>query len=210
MCRPVVAPRDSDQLAGKSGDGGETPRVAGSSGPKPGIAPGASGYAGSMEPAQTAERAHAELRDTDGYVIESPNGDVGLVEEVWLNGEGPCALAVRLEDGRRALLLDRDVLTIDREHHWVVVPEDTRLLELDMPRLAALDGELAALWATTGEVVTTAPPPRPRARRRVLRRAAPAVVVERPLWQVVAILYAALLVIVAFVIALAFTVALLV
>jgi hypothetical protein len=43
-----------------------------------------------------------------------------------------------------------------------------------------------------------------------MRRAEPAVVVERPLWQIVAILYLTLFLIVAFVITLAFTVALLV
>jgi hypothetical protein len=158
-----------------------------------------------------AAHVQPELSDTDGYVVESPDGDVGRVEEIWLDGDGPCALAVRLEDGRRALLLGRDVLTVEREHRWVVVPEDVRLLELDVPRLAMQEGNLAASWATTGGVVKTKAPPPPRrdAKRLALRRAAPPIVVERPLWQIILILYAALFVIVSFVTALAFTVALL-
>jgi hypothetical protein len=151
------------------------------------------------------ERVRAELHDLDGYVVESANGDVGRVEEIWLDGDGACAVAVRLEDGRRALLLGRDVLTVDREHGWVVVPEDVRLLELDLPRLAVRDGKLAASWTTTGGLVAATAPR--GAERRDPRRASPAAAVERPLWQIVLLLYAALLVIVAFVIALTFTVA---
>src|SRR5919204_541533 len=62
-------------------------------------------------------------------------------------------------------------------------------------------------WTTAGHQVPVARPPRRRATGSSLQRAEPAAVVERPLWQIVAMLYAALLVIVAFVIALSFTVA---
>jgi hypothetical protein len=150
----------------------------------------------------------AELRTTDGYVVESPHGDVGCVEEIWLDGGRPRGLAVRLEDGRRALLRERDVLTVDREHHWVVVPDDARLLELAVPRLESDGARLSNSWATTGEVVPAFTPPPPK-KRASLRRAAPRAAVERPLWQLVLILYAGLVVIVATVIALAFAVPLL-
>jgi hypothetical protein len=153
------------------------------------------------------ERVRASLQGTDGYTVESPDGDVGTVEEIWLDDGGPCALAVRVEDGRHALLLAQDVVAVDREHRWVVVSENARLLELDAPRLASDDGKVTASWSTTGGQVPVARPPRRRATGSSLQRAEPAAVVERPLWQIVAMLYAALLVIVAFVIALSFTVA---
>jgi hypothetical protein len=144
------------------------------------------------------------LRNADGYVVESPYGDVGEVEEVWLDPDGPCALAVRVKDGRRALLLDRDVVAVDSVHRWVVVPEEAQLLELDAPRLSTDGGTPAASWSTTGNRVAIAP-----SQLRVERLAEPATGGERPLWQMIAILYVGLLVIVAFVIALTFTVALL-
>ena len=144
------------------------------------------------------------LRNADGYVVESPHGDVGEVEEVWLDPDGPCALAVRVKDGRRALLLDRDVVAVDPEHRWVVVPEEAQLLELDAPRLSRDGGAPAATWSTTGNRVGIAPSERPTERSTDHATGG-----ERPLWQMVAILYAALLVIVVFVIALVFAVALL-
>jgi hypothetical protein len=150
--------------------------------------------------------ATKELRTTDGYVVESPHGDVGRVEEIWLDGNGPQALAVRLEDGRRALLLERDVLSVDREHEWVVVPEDARLLELAAPRLTSDHGRLSASWATTGEVVPAVATAAPEAD---VQPAASRAAAERPLWELVLILYAGLLVVVAIVMALAFAVPLL-
>jgi len=151
-------------------------------------------------------RRLSALRNADGYVVESPHGDVGEVEEVWLDHDDPCALAVRVKDGRRALLLSRDVVAVDREHRWVVVPEEAELLELDAPRLRAGDAP-AASWSTTGNVVSIAP----HAGEHVApaHQTEPASVRERPLWQTVAILYVALLVIVVFVTALAFGVSLL-
>jgi hypothetical protein len=146
------------------------------------------------------------LRNADGYMVESPHGDVGEVEEVWLDHEDPCALAGRFKDGRRALLLSRDVVAVDREHRWVVVPAEAQLLELDAPRLRAGEAP-AASWSTTGNVVAIAP----RADKDIAvpANAEPSGIAERPLWEMIAILYVGLLVIVAFVTALAFTVALL-
>jgi hypothetical protein len=151
-------------------------------------------------------RRLSALRNTDGYMVESPHGDVGEVEEVWLDHEEPCALAVRFKDGRRALLLSRDVVAVDREHRWVVVPEEAQLLELDAPRLRAGDAP-AASWSTTGNVVPIAR--RPDTNVAVPHDTEPSGTTERPLWEMIAILYVGLLVIVAFVTALAFTVALL-
>jgi hypothetical protein len=157
-----------------------------------------------MATTEVSAKRLAALRHADGYVVESPHGDVGEVEEIWLDEGRPCALAVRVKDGRRALLLGRDVAAVDQEHRWIVVPEEVRLLELDAPRLADNGGQPAASWSTTGNEVAVAPPP-------LVAPSHPeqATSVERPLWQMVAILYVGLLVIVAFVIALAFTVALL-
>lgn len=147
------------------------------------------------------ERHLSTLRNADGWVVESPYGDVGEVEEVWVDGDGPCALAVRVKDGRRALLLDCDVVALDPEHRWVVVPEEAHLLELDAPRLRT-DGAPAASWTTTGNevAITPAGPSVGRAKERVAAH-------ERPLWEQLAILYAGLFVIVVFVIALVFAVA---
>jgi hypothetical protein len=107
------------------------------------------------------------LAGTDGFVVESTHGDVGLVEEVWV-GEAnePRALAVRTSEGRHGLLLGEDVLAVDRENHWVVVSPEAVLLELDAPRLQTAEGEdgavrrAAASWTTTGEVVSLVPPER--------------------------------------------------
>ena len=145
------------------------------------------------------------LRNADGYMVESPHGDVGEVEEVWLDRDEPCALAVRFEDGRRALLLSRDVVAVDPEHRWVVVPEEAQLLELDAPRLRGGEAPTAS-WSTTGNVVTIAP--RADEEPGVARDGEPSTT-ERPLWEMIAILYVGLLVIVVLVTALAFTVALL-
>ena len=105
---------------------------------------------------------------TDGFVVESSEGDLGHVEEVWV-GEAnePRALAVRTSEGRHGLLLGKDVLAVDRENHWVVVSPEAVLLELDAPRLQTEEGEDGAIrqtasWTTTGDVVSLAPPERDR------------------------------------------------
>jgi PRC-barrel domain protein len=163
-----------------------------------------------MAIAESRER----LLETDGFIVESSAGDLGWVEEVWIDEEGePEALAVRTADGQHGLLLDDDVLTVDRENRWVVVPEDARLLELDTPRMSGGDRgpAPAASWATTGTFLdVTARPrhlwhvpfkpaePRPPTGKKVT---------ERPLWQGVAALLTTVALLVACTIALAYVMA---
>src|SRR5262249_59699887 len=104
----------------------------------------------------TLARANTQLRETDGFRLQSPEGNLGRVEEVWLDdGDEPCALAVRTQDGRHALLLGQDVVTVDRDHRWVVVPSHPPLQELAPPHLVTADGggagaRIEASWSTTG------------------------------------------------------------
>ncbi|HXF97953.1 MAG TPA: hypothetical protein VNJ46_05000 [Gaiellaceae bacterium] len=106
--------------------------------------------------------ADVELTQTDGYVVESADGDLGWVEDVWLDERGePCALAVRMHDGRHGLVLREEVLAVDRDYRWVVVRPHPHVLELRRPRLAGPRGtgerSLAARWETTGEELSAAP-----------------------------------------------------
>jgi hypothetical protein len=147
-----------------------------------------------------------ELRDTEDYAVETPVGAIGRVEEVWLGpGGDPQALAVRTSDGSHALLLDEDVVTVDRAHRWVVVDEHPALLELGRPQLVARDGRVSAQWETTGAVVYPEPAVRLGALRAALQPHAPDQA-GRPLWQLVAILYSAVTLIVVAVIGLVFLV----
>jgi len=161
-------------------------------------------------------RTNERLRDTDGFRIESAEDEVGWVEEVWLgDSDEPRAAAVRTRDSKRGLLLAEEVVTVDREERWVVVPPRPALLELASPRLADLprdpgaNGRLSASWATTGTRLVPTPHRRPLlpALRRVHVEAPAFVAAERPLWQVVAMLYAFLACTVVLVIALAFAAA---
>ena len=149
----------------------------------------------------------AELRDTEDYAVETPAGAIGRVEEVWLGAEGyPQAVAVRTSDGAHALLLDEDVVTVDREHRWVVVDEHPTLLELAPPQLVSRDGRVAAQWTTTGSVVHPEPAVRLAGFRAFLQRHAPHLA-SRPLWQLITILYGALTLIVLIGVALVFLIA---
>jgi hypothetical protein len=147
-----------------------------------------------------------ELRETENYAVETPAGAIGRVEEVWLDPAGkPRALAVRTSDGGHALLRDEDVVTVDREHGWVVVGEEPALLELAPPQLVSDDGRVAARWETTGTVVHPAPAVRLAGLRAALHPHAPELA-GRPLWQLVAILYGAVTLIVVLGIGLVFLV----
>lgn len=157
------------------------------------------------------------LLGCDGFRVESREGLLGWVEEAWLDPSGEqAALAIRTIDGRRGLLVSGEIETIVLEDELVVMRRGGRLLELDVPHVekALVEGVpvLSASWETTGEVLEPPPPPGP-IRRALLRlrpwRLAPpsGPVKERPLWQLVAVLYLSLALIVAFVIGLAFLVA---
>jgi hypothetical protein len=113
------------------------------------------------------------LRDTEGYTVESPEGDVGRVEEVRL-GEGgeTYGLDVELRDGTHTLLHAEDVLAVDRDYRWVVVPSQPALRE-----------------EAPSEPARAEPKP------------------ERPFWQVVALLYGGVAVVVAIVMLCAFLIA---
>ena len=148
-----------------------------------------------------------ELRDTEDYAVETPDGSIGQVEEIWLGSAGdPQAVAVRTTDGVHALLLDEDVVTVDREHGWIVVGEHPELLELAAPRVVSRNEGLAAEWATTGTVVHPEPSTRLAGFRAARHRHAPHLG-ARPLWQQIAILYGAVALIVLLVVALVFLVA---
>ena len=160
-----------------------------------------------------------DLTGCEGFTVETPDGPIGWIEEVWLGShDEPRALAVRI-DGRRGLLDAHDVKAVVPERRWVVVPSRPSLLELDAPRLEAADdagdSRLVASWATTG---TALPPPAApgKSRRRRLagvRRAQPAHrhdVADQVVWQAVALLYVGIFAIVTTVITLAFFVSYLV
>jgi hypothetical protein len=110
-----------------------------------------------------------QLRGTEDYAVETPAGEIGRVEEVRAG-----ALAVRTRDGTRALLRGNDVLTVDREHHWVVVDEHPTLVEL-----------------ASGGTIHPEPIDRLAVVRAAFQRHLPHLA-DRPLWQLVAILYGAL------------------
>jgi hypothetical protein len=144
-----------------------------------------------------------ELRGCDGFRVESPEGTIGWVEEVWLGpSDEPAALAVRTTDGRHALLPAEDVESLDLDTEWIVVGAEPRLLELDAPRV---DGKLVASWRTTGNAVSVPHPP--GLIDRVLRRSRRWEAGERPIWHVVAMLYGFLIALIAVVITLSFLVA---
>jgi hypothetical protein len=137
-----------------------------------------------------------ELGGTEDYAVETPDGSIGRVGEIWLGPAGdPRALALRTSDGGHALLLDEEVVTVDREHRWVVVGEHPTLLELAPPELVSDDGRVAARWETTGALVHPEPAVRLAGLRAAVQRHAPHLA-DLPLWQLVAILYGAVALIV--------------
>ena len=99
----------------------------------------------------------------DGFRAESRNGLLGWVEETWLGDEDEAdALALRLVDGRRGLVLAADVEAVVPEREYVSVRSGARILELGTPHVVrrAVDGgppRVAASWQTTGESASTRP-----------------------------------------------------
>src|SRR5437588_736060 len=153
----------------------------------------------------TVTRRNERLRGTDGFLVESPDGDVGLVEEIWLDAaDEPQALAVRTPDGRHALLPGEVVLAVDRDHRWVVVPERPELLELRctgstswVPTGASLVGEARPPWRWPAWL--SLPHLLPR-----LGVPSPADESDRPVWRSVVLLYASLALAAAIMMTLAF------
>jgi hypothetical protein len=157
--------------------------------------------------------AQDRLRGCDGFRVESEEGLLGWIEETWIGpAREPTALAVRTIDGRRGLLVAGAVAAAVPERKLIVVGHDQRLLELDVPQvdIASVDGVavISASWTTTGEMLEPPPPPgHLQCALLALRpwRLAPPPTPEeeRPLWQLMALLYAALALVVALVIAFA-------
>ncbi len=165
--------------------------------------------------------ASGRLLGCDGFRVESARGLLGWVEETWLGETGePAAVALRLVDGRRGLLLAQDVEAVVDESGELVVAEQARVLALDAPHVERVvtNGArplVAASWTTTGGLLE---PPQPpgifahallalRPWRLTSPRAHPS---ELPVWKAAAILLSALALLVAFEITLAFLVAYLV
>jgi hypothetical protein len=162
-------------------------------------------------------RANQLLRDVEGFRVESPEGELGWVEEIWVDEERePHAVAIQTKNRRHALVLCEEVVAVHRDQRWIVVQPRAALRELAPPQLVTSGdngsrGRIEASWATTGSVLT-APARRPRlsARRPTLRSArqeAPEIGRERPFWQVVALLYLSIAAFVGLVVAFAFVVA---
>jgi hypothetical protein len=155
--------------------------------------------------------AVAELQSCDGFSVEGADRLLGWVEETWLDESGqPAALAVRINNGRRALMLIDAVRAVDADTQRVIVAGHPELQELEPPRIALDDSTLAASWRTTGAVLepagaaSAAVPPAVAASRTLTARH------ERPIWQIAVFAFACLASVVVFEIALAFSVAYLV
>jgi hypothetical protein len=162
----------------------------------------------------TTESQERTLDGTEGYVVESTEGDLGWVEEVWVgDANEPDALAVRTSEGRHGLLSGKDVLAVDHEYHWVVVRPEPVLLELDSPRMLTggegdAGGRVAASWSTTGMVFRVTPRRRPWRIPFRRRRSASASADREPrLWRSVAVLLSSIALLVVVVATLAFLVA---
>lgn len=148
------------------------------------------------------------LQEADGFRVVGPDGDIGTVEEVWLDGDGAATgVALRTDAGRRGLLRAADVEAVEAERRWVVVSSEARLLELDPPRLVrgpARQGRLEAAWTTTGATLDVAPPEPERPERP---HPPP---IEPSLLRSIVVLYAGIAVVVVVIMALAFGIAYLV
>ena len=60
-----------------------------------------------------AAAVRERLKSCDGFRVESPNGPIGSVEESWLDpSDEPTAMAVRMADGRRGLLVADEVQAV--------------------------------------------------------------------------------------------------
>ena len=136
------------------------------------------------------------IGNSDGFEVLTPRGFIGWVEETWLDGrDDPTAFVLRISDGRRGLLLAESVMDCVRDRRSLLVGSDVRVLELEPPHI---DGELSATWRATGVAIDLPEPPGPlhhalveRLHRPIVSTPAPRPS-ERPLWQLLAILYSCL------------------
>ena len=92
------------------------------------------------------------IGNCDGYSVATPVGVVGWVEEMWLDdSDRATALAVRLLDGRRGLLVRDEIEEVEHERREVTIGTGARILRLDPPHVhAGADGAPVASWAATG------------------------------------------------------------
>lgn len=71
------------------------------------------------------------LLECTGFRVVGADGPIGRVDEAWLGPDDePAALAVRRADGRRGLLLALDVELVDPERECVRARSGSRLIDL--------------------------------------------------------------------------------
>ncbi len=99
--------------------------------------------------------ARAPIGNIDGFRVVTPGGRIGWVEEMWLDDEGETtAVAVRLSNAQRGLVVRDDIDGILPEERTIAVRPDARLLELEPPHLnAGADGTLTASWTASGKAL---------------------------------------------------------
>ena len=99
--------------------------------------------------------ARTPIGSVDGFGVVAPGGRIGWVEEMWVDDEGEMtAVAVRLLDGQRGLLVRHDIDEIESEEQTIGVRPEARFLELEPPHLGTgADGSLTASWTTSGNAL---------------------------------------------------------
>jgi hypothetical protein len=92
------------------------------------------------------------IGNCDGYSVSTPAGVVGWVEEMWLDdSERATALAVRLLDGRRGLLVRDEIDEVAHERRAVTISTGARILRLEPPHVHdGVNGAPIASWAASG------------------------------------------------------------
>jgi len=101
------------------------------------------------------------IGNCDGYSVATHAGLVGWVEEMWLDETGSTtALAVRLLDGRRGLLVGTEIDEVAHERRTVSVGTGARILRLEPPHVQqGPGGSTVASWAATGAPLELPGPP---------------------------------------------------
>lgn len=133
-----------------------------------------------------------------GFWVIGPIGTIGWVEEVWLSeSDDPAGVVVELVDGRRAFLPSAGIEDVSEYDRHVEMHPHASLLALELPRLATSESDqtiMAATWRTNGrqlELPTAQGLPANVDAVQASERET-----GRPLWQVVAAVYACLVLIV--------------